>query len=99
MKIYLYALDHHTPKLVCTEYEVEEKPKCYQTPGKYYRRFLKEDFNKITGYSHNEVLLTEPDTVKAVQLLKTRIRYELEQLTEQINKKRKELDLLDQYDQ
>lgn len=96
MKLYLFAItgEYGKPKFPKEEYEVEETEKTYKCKG---RRFLKSDIGIVTGYSHNECMLTENDSEKAAKILLEEMKSQMDVLKERMERKQAQIDKLKEY--
>lgn len=94
MKLYFYTLERHynkNPFMRFEECEVIEKPKTYYPKDRFprcvYNCYIsKSDIGRISGYSNNLVVLTEPNAKAAkelfMKLYESKVRQKEESLAE-----------------
>ena len=98
MKLYFYIIDVCDPfkSIKSAECEVVEKAKTYRPVDKFpkgcYMSFVSKDaIGRITGYSGNMVITTEPNFELAKRLFKEKTIREIERLKKSLEKEENKL--------
>ena len=98
MKLYFYTLDDYDSfnSIKSAECEVVEKTKTYRPVDKFpegcYMSYVSKDaIGRISGYSGNRVITTEPNFELAKRLFKEKTIREIERLKKSLEKEENKL--------
>lgn len=101
--LYYYRLirEDKTYTVDCIERQAIEKPKSYMVTHVfrdntvYNFRLLKTDVGRVSGFSDNQVILTEPDEKKAQEIFREHYLREGNRIKEELAKNKAILDTID----